>query len=40
MIPFRRDDDFIERSAIFDQILQRCAVPGSRTALVGLGGVG
>ncbi|KAF1969172.1 TPR-like protein [Bimuria novae-zelandiae CBS 107.79] len=40
VIPFTRDGDFVERGAILDQIQQKCAVPGSRTALVGLGGVG
>jgi hypothetical protein len=39
IIPFARDTDFVER-AIFDQIETKCAAPGSRTALVGLGGVG
>ncbi|KAG4440291.1 hypothetical protein IFR05_004252 [Cadophora sp. M221] len=39
VIPFSRDTDFVER-AILEQIHQKCAVPGSRTALVGLGGVG
>ncbi|KAH9203201.1 putative kinesin [Leptodontidium sp. 2 PMI_412] len=39
VIPFSRDIDFVER-AIFDQIHQKCVVLGSRTALVGLGGVG
>jgi hypothetical protein len=39
VIPFSRDTDFVERG-IFDQIHQKCAVSGSRTALVGLGGVG
>ena len=39
-IPFGRDPDFIDRGAIFDQLLQKCALPASRTALVGLGGVG
>lgn len=39
-IPFRRDPDFIDRGAILDQIHQKCALPASRTALVGLGGVG
>ncbi|KAI4086755.1 MAG: hypothetical protein LQ339_009001 [Xanthoria mediterranea] len=39
VIPFSRDTDFVER-AILDQIHQKCAVLGSRTALVGLGGVG
>ena len=39
-IPFRRDPDFIDRGAMLDQIHQKCALPASRTALVGLGGVG
>ncbi|KAL6717746.1 hypothetical protein ACLMJK_003831 [Lecanora helva] len=39
-IPFRRDPDFVDRGAILDQIYQKCALPASRTALVGLGGVG
>jgi hypothetical protein len=38
-VPFRRDPDFVKRG-IFDEIDQRCSVPGSWTALVGLGGVG
>lgn len=40
VIPFSRDKDFVERESILDQIHQKCAVLGSRTALVGLGGVG
>jgi hypothetical protein len=39
-IPFSRDKDFVERGTILDQIQQKCADVGSRTALVGLGGVG
>ena len=39
-IPFRRDPDFVDRGTILNQINQKCAVPGSRTALVGLGGIG
>ena len=39
VIPFSRDTDFVER-AILDQIHEKFAVLGSRTALVGLGGVG
>ena len=39
-IPFRRDPDFVDRGTIIDQLYQKCAVPASRTALVGLGGVG
>ncbi|KAF2464492.1 TPR-like protein [Lindgomyces ingoldianus] len=38
-VPFSQDHDFIERD-LLDQIHRKCAVPGSRTALVGLGGVG
>ncbi|KFY66621.1 hypothetical protein V496_01972 [Pseudogymnoascus sp. VKM F-4515 (FW-2607)] len=40
VIPFSRDEDFVERGGLLDQIHQKCAVLGSRTALVGLGGVG
>lgn len=39
-LPFSRDVDFVERGLILDQIYEKCAIPGSRTALVGLGGVG
>ena len=39
-VPFSRDQDFVERGDLLDQIHRKCAVPGSRTALVGLGGVG
>ncbi|KAG4431648.1 hypothetical protein IFR05_012871 [Cadophora sp. M221] len=39
VIPFSRDADFVERG-ILDQIHQKCAILGSRIALVGLGGVG
>ncbi|KAG9232663.1 P-loop containing nucleoside triphosphate hydrolase protein [Amylocarpus encephaloides] len=39
VIPFSRDTDFVERG-VLDQIHQKCAVSGSRIALVGLGGVG
>lgn len=38
--PFRRDRDFVDRRAILDQLHKKCALPASRTALVGLGGVG
>ncbi|KAF2675928.1 hypothetical protein K458DRAFT_352596 [Lentithecium fluviatile CBS 122367] len=40
VIPFPRDADFVERGTILDEIHQRCAIAGSRAALVGLGGVG
>ncbi|KAF2263124.1 hypothetical protein CC78DRAFT_560967 [Lojkania enalia] len=39
-IPFSRDRDFVARGTILDQVDQKCSIPGSRTALVGLGGVG
>ncbi|XMA20394.1 hypothetical protein WAI453_013185 [Rhynchosporium graminicola] len=37
--PFSRDIGFIER-AILEQIPRKCAIPGIRIALIGLGGVG
>ena len=40
VLPFARDRDFVERGGLLDRIHQECAVAGSRTALVGLGGVG
>ncbi|KAI8633501.1 P-loop containing nucleoside triphosphate hydrolase protein [Xylariaceae sp. FL1651] len=39
-IPFRRDNDFVERKYLLDRIQRACSAPGSRAALVGLGGVG
>jgi hypothetical protein len=39
-VPFRRDEDFIDRGTLLDQISERCSAPASRVALVGLGGVG
>ena len=39
-IPFGRDPDFVDRGGIIDQLCRKCALPASRTALVGLGGVG
>ncbi|KAH8691820.1 hypothetical protein BGW36DRAFT_464476 [Talaromyces proteolyticus] len=39
-IPFLRDPDFVDRGTVLNQLHQRSTVPGSRTALVGLGGVG
>lgn len=39
-IPFGRDPDFVDRGDLVDQLLDKCALLGSRTALVGLGGVG
>ncbi|KAJ3499005.1 hypothetical protein NLG97_g681 [Lecanicillium saksenae] len=40
LIPFSRDSDFVERGDILQKIQYSCDRPGSRTALVGLGGVG
>ncbi|OAQ72193.2 kinesin [Pochonia chlamydosporia 170] len=40
LIPFGRDGDFVKREELIDQIEHSCGRPGSRTALVGLGGVG
>ncbi|KAH7303713.1 hypothetical protein B0I35DRAFT_472203 [Stachybotrys elegans] len=40
VIPFSRDRDFVERNVILDQVHNLCSQPGSRTALVGFGGVG
>ncbi|KAJ5369967.1 uncharacterized protein N7496_006059 [Penicillium cataractarum] len=39
-VPFPRDPDFVRRNTLVDQIHHKRTVPGSRTALVGLGGVG
>ncbi|OAP63772.1 hypothetical protein AYL99_02999 [Fonsecaea erecta] len=40
IIPFRRDEDFVESGTLCEQIDKRYSEPGSRTALVGPGGVG
>ncbi|CAI7577509.1 unnamed protein product [Penicillium glandicola] len=39
-VPFARDIDFISRDTLLRQIHEKSLVPGSRIALVGLGGVG
>jgi hypothetical protein len=39
IIPFRRDNDFIERDSL-DRVCRICGEPAARAALVGLGGVG
>ncbi|KAJ5671003.1 P-loop containing nucleoside triphosphate hydrolase protein [Penicillium longicatenatum] len=39
-IPFSRDLDFVDRGTILNQMHEKCSIPGSRIALVGLGGVG
>jgi nucleoside phosphorylase len=40
VVPFVRDPDFVDRGTLLDQIHEKCSTPASRTALVGLGGVG
>ncbi|OAL06354.1 TPR-like protein [Phaeosphaeriaceae sp. SRC1lsM3a] len=40
VIPFARDDDFVDRGTLVDEIHRKCARPDARIALVGLGGVG
>jgi len=40
VVPFSRDPDFVGRGVLLSQIDHRFAVPGSRAALIGLGGVG
>jgi hypothetical protein len=39
-VPFRRDPDFVSRDTLLDQIHEKVSVPGSRIALVGIGGIG
>ncbi|KAJ5397813.1 hypothetical protein N7509_005926 [Penicillium cosmopolitanum] len=39
-VPFGRDPDFVSRDTLLDQIHKKISVPGSRIALVGIGGVG
>ncbi|KAJ6084179.1 hypothetical protein N7486_010979 [Penicillium sp. IBT 16267x] len=39
-VPFPHDPDFVSRDALLEQIHQKALIPGSRIALVGLGGVG
>ncbi|KAJ5900176.1 uncharacterized protein N7473_004246 [Penicillium subrubescens] len=39
-IPFHRDPDFVSRDILLHRIHEKSSVPGSRIALVGLGGVG
>ncbi|KAF1941182.1 hypothetical protein EJ02DRAFT_348387, partial [Clathrospora elynae] len=40
VIPFARDNDFVERGTTLDWVGKICAARDSRAALVGLGGVG
>ncbi|KAJ6060697.1 hypothetical protein N7444_002551 [Penicillium canescens] len=39
-VPFPPDPDFVSREALLEQIDEKVSIPGSRIALVGLGGVG
>jgi hypothetical protein len=39
-VPFRRDDDFVDRGDILACIDERCSRPAGRAALVGFGGFG
>ncbi|KAF2195357.1 hypothetical protein K469DRAFT_544039, partial [Zopfia rhizophila CBS 207.26] len=39
-VPFARDPDFVDRPEILAWVRDKCAGPGARAALVGLGGVG
>ncbi|KAJ5917562.1 hypothetical protein N7466_011116 [Penicillium verhagenii] len=39
-VPFRRDPDFVSRDILLEQIHEKISIPGSRIALVGIGGVG
>jgi hypothetical protein len=40
IVPFAPDPDFVDRFEISAWIRDKCALPGARAALVGLGGVG
>ncbi|KAJ6126484.1 hypothetical protein N7523_002096 [Penicillium sp. IBT 18751x] len=39
-VPFARDPDFVYRRSLLQSIHEKISIPGSRIALVGLGGVG
>jgi hypothetical protein len=39
-VPFRRDDDFVDRGKLLYQIEGKYAQAAARVALVGIGGVG
>ena len=39
-VPFAPDPDFVERPELLAWVSDRCAQPGARAALVGLGGIG
>ncbi|KAI1159586.1 hypothetical protein F5B18DRAFT_581431 [Nemania serpens] len=40
VIPFSRDEDFVHRDTILDQVYYLGGKPASQTALVGLGSIG
>lgn len=39
-VPFAPDPDFVDRPEVLAWVRDKCARPGARAALVGLGGVG
>lgn len=39
-VPFERDPDHVDRSALSEDLRTKLRAPGARVALVGLGGVG
>ena len=39
-VPFAPDPDFVDRPEILAWVRDKCAGPGARAALVGLGGIG
>jgi hypothetical protein len=39
-VPFRQDEDFVDRGNMLTQIEERCSRPAGRVALVGFGGFG
>ena len=39
-VPFAQDPDFVDRPEILAWVRDKCAGPGARAALVGLGGIG
>lgn len=39
-VPFPHDPDFVSRDALLNQIHEKASIPGSRIALIGLGGIG
>ncbi|KAJ5192536.1 Tetratricopeptide-like helical [Penicillium cf. viridicatum] len=39
-VPFAQDEEFVSRGVLLRQIREKSLIPGSRIALVGLGGVG